>query len=184
MRIGLTQRVFEQNKQSYDATDQDWYTYFSDHELVQIPNDPTQDFISLADSLDLLVITGGNSPAKRVKTELELVRCMMNSTKPVLGICHGAFLLTDLFGGEVVECSGHHNTVHNVIMDNSTVEVNSFHNLQIKTPPANVKVLAVDEDGFCESWTQGTIAAIVWHPERGNVTIPHDIKLLLNVNLK
>ena len=180
MRIGLTQRVFKVLNQSYDATDQDWYTYFSGHELVQIPNQITQDFLSLTDSLDLLVITGGNAPSERIKTELELVRCMMVNVKPVLGICHGAFLLTEMFGGEVVECTGHHNTVHNVTMDNKTIQVNSFHNLQIKNAPPVAKVLAVDEDGFCESWTHGTVSAVVWHPERGNLEVPNDIKILFN----
>jgi len=180
MRIGLTKRVFEHNGQSYDATDQDWYTYFDDHEIIPIPNYP-QNFISLADSLDLLVITGGNAPAERVKTELHLVRAMMDNNKPILGVCHGAFFLTELFGGKVVECSGHHNTIHNVTMDNATVQVNSFHNLQIKNAPEMAKVLAVDEDGFCESWTYGSIGTVVWHPERGNISIPNDITLLLNL---
>ena len=43
------------------------------------------------------------------------------------------------------------------------------------------KVLAVDEDGFCESWTYGSIGTVVWHPERGNISIPNDITLLLNL---
>jgi len=179
MKIGLTQRVITVNNQHYDSTDQDWYSYFGQHELIQIQNNPTQDLATLADSLDLLVITGGNAPRERIKVELELTRIMMDDGKPILGICHGAFLLTELFGGNVAECNGHHNTVHNVTMDKNTVEVNSFHNLQITTAPPVATVLAVDEDGFCESWIHNNIAAIAWHPERGNIAIPNDISLLL-----
>lgn len=180
MRVGLTQRVFERNGQSYDATDQDWYRYFSNDVIIPIRNQPTQNLLSLANYIDLLVITGGNAPRERIETELELVRIMMDKGKPVLGVCHGAFLLTELFGGSVAPCDHHHSTVHKVNMDNTIVEVNSFHNIQITQPPLIATVLATDESGFCESWIHGSVGAVVWHPERMNDSIlPTAIKRLI-----
>lgn len=185
MRIGLTQRVFEHNNQSYDATDQAWYTYFSGHEIIPIKNQLKQNMLSTANSLDCLVITGGNSPRERIDTELGLLQIMMHQAKPIIGICHGAFLMTELFRGEVINCEeGHYNTKHNVTMDGQTVEVNSHHKLQIKTPPPVSTVLAVDDDGYCESWMYGSLGAVVWHPERmDNPKIPNGIKNLMALSL-
>jgi len=185
MRIGLTQRVFEHNNQSYDATDQAWYTYLSEHTLIPVRNQSPQNLLSLAKILDCLIITGGNSPKERIETELGLIRIMMDMAKPIIGVCHGAFLMTELFGGGVINCEeGHYNTNHNVTMDGKTVEVNSHHKLQIKTPPAVATVLAVDDDGYCESWMYGSMGAVVWHPERmDNPKLPNGITNLMAMKL-
>jgi len=183
MRIGLTQRVFEHNNQSYDATDQAWYKYLSEHTLIPVKNQP-QNLLSLAQYLDCLIITGGNSPRERIDTEMGLIRIMMDMTKPIIGICHGAFIMTELFGGEVVNCEDHYNTIHNVTMDNQTVEVNSHHRIQIKSPPPVATVLAVDEQGFCESWMYGSLGAVVWHPERmEQPKLPNGISNLMALKL-
>ena len=58
--------------------------------------------------------------------------------------------------------------------------VNSYHNLSIEVIPNKANVLAVDNEGHCESWIDGKIAAIVWHPERMEVPwLPDEIENLL-----
>ncbi len=180
MIIGLTQRVFYHKKQIYDGLDQGWYNYLGHHSLVPIKNNIEQEFKTLANLLDALVITGGNDPTVRRITETRLAIEMLKQNKPIIGICHGAFLLTDMLGGAVLECEGHMDTEHNIIIDGTINQVNSFHNLQIKQPHSSAKILAVDEEGYCESWIDGKIAGVVWHPERmADPILPTKIQNLL-----
>ena len=78
-----------------------------DHTLFTLPNNLDQDFHNIADQLDKLIITGGDDSVLRRTVEIKLAAAMMQRNKPVIGICHGAFLLTDLLGGEVEEVDAH-----------------------------------------------------------------------------
>lgn len=167
MIVGLTQRIFYHNGQSYDATDHDWYSFFNEHQIAPIRNIPEQNFAAIADKLDVLVITGGNDPLMRRVVETTLARHMVMRHKPVIGVCHGAFLLTELLGGTVGDIENHHNTEHTIYTDTEGEHVvNSFHSLRIVNSPLHSTPLAYDDSGNVESWIHGKIAAIVWHPER------------------
>jgi gamma-glutamyl-gamma-aminobutyrate hydrolase PuuD len=164
MNIGLTQRVLVHNKQAYDSTDQAWYRYLEGHTLSLISNRIDQDFKELANTLDCLVITGGDdSPLRRV-TELKIATEMMKQQKPILGVCHGSFLLQDVLGGIVEPIDNHHNTEHAVYYSNQEFTVNSFHTLSIRNVCG--RSLATDRDGNTEAWIDNNIAGVVWHPER------------------
>ena len=165
MNIGLTQRVLYHNKEAYDSIDQVWYKYFSDHELFFIPNRLDQNFSELAFKLDCLIITGGDDSAIRRTTELKLATRMMALKKPIIGICHGCFLLQDVLGGKIEDIHNHYNTEHNVIYKNKKYEVNSHHSLCLKELGAD-EILATDEDGNIEAWIDNNVAGVVWHPER------------------
>lgn len=179
MIVGLTQRILYHNNQSYDSTDQDWYRFFKDHTVVCIQNRIDQDFEKLANTLDVLVITGGNDPTLRRLVETKLAALMLIRNKPVLGVCHGAFLLTELNGGKVGEINDHHNVSHEIIVDGNTHTVNSYHSLCIESAPPSATVLAVDHNGICECWIDRKQAAIVWHPERmQNPYLPAEIQTL------
>ena len=181
MNIGLTQRVLVHNGFAYDATSTEWYTFLKHHTLFTIPNRVDQDFDNLAKTLDALIITGGDDSTIRRIVETKLATQMLVLRKPVIGICHGAFLLTHLMGGTVTEVDGHHNTVHQITCDNRLVTVNSYHTLQIASAPVGSITLA-ECNGVCESWISGTLAAIVWHPERMlEPFMPNQIKKLLNL---
>ena len=52
MIVGLSQRVIYHNGQAYDSTDQAWYHYFKDQEIIPIPNRIDQDFKQLANKID------------------------------------------------------------------------------------------------------------------------------------
>jgi len=164
MNIGLTQRVLVHNQQAYDSIDQAWYRYLKGHTLSFIPNRTDQDFEQLADTLDCLIITGGDdSPLRRI-TELKIATEMLKLQKPILGVCHGSFLLQDVLGGIIESVDDHYNTEHTVYYNNREFIVNSHHTLSIKLPQG--KTLATDCNGNAEAWINGNIAGVVWHPER------------------
>jgi gamma-glutamyl-gamma-aminobutyrate hydrolase PuuD len=138
-----------------------------EHTLFFVPNRLDQDFNALADQLDCFIITGGDDRLIRRTTELRLATAMMLRKKPILGICHGCFLLTDTLGGTVGKKDGHRNGVeHSVQYNGKDVIVNSYHGLCITKPHATATVLATDADGDCEAWIDGNVAGVVWHPER------------------
>lgn len=180
MNIGLTQRILYHKGRAYDSIEHGWYSYLKDHTLTFIPNIVDQDFELLADPLDALIITGGDDSTLRRNVELKIATEMMTWQKPILGICHGCFMLTDILGGKIDECATHMETSHTVYHFGDAYTVNSYHNLQITEPHKNATVLAVDTEGYCEAWIDGNIAGIVWHPERmSNPWIPDEIEDLI-----
>lgn len=180
MNIGLTQRVLYHKGRAYDGLEHGWYRFLKNHTLSFIPNRLDQDFEELADSLDCLIITGGDDSAIRRTTELKIATAMMKRVKPILGICHGAFLLTDILGGQVDACEGHMDTEHVVEYDNEQILVNSFHTQTITRLHRDAVNLAQDGDGNCEAWIDKNIAGITWHPERmDDPILPTEIRSLL-----
>jgi gamma-glutamyl-gamma-aminobutyrate hydrolase PuuD len=180
MKIGLTQRVLFHKGRAYDSIEQGWYTLLKDHTLSFVQNRIEQDFDTLADDIDLLIITGGNDPLERRITETKLATAMLIKRKPIIGVCHGCFLLTDLLGGKVVDTDLHMDTEHSIIYQEQVYTVNSYHNLGISVEPRGATVLARDSAGNCEAWIDNNIAGIVWHPERMSTPfIPEEILKLL-----
>jgi len=180
LHIGLTQRVLYHKGRAYDSIEHGWYQYLKDHTLSFVSNRTDQDFETLAHTLDALIITGGDDSTLRRAVEIKLARHMVQRNKPVIGICHGCFLLTDIMGGQIGEAITHMDTCHSVYYFGEERMVNSHHSLQIVTPHKQATVLAVDTEGYCESWIDGKVAGIVWHPERmERPWIPDEIENLL-----
>ncbi len=181
MNIGLSQRVLLHKNRAYDALEHGWYSYLKAHTLFPIANRPGQDFNQLADTLDAFIITGGDDSTVRRLTEMRLATHMIARGKPVLGICHGAFLLTEILGGEIAEISNHTDCEHEINYFGDLITVNSHHSLAIKIPQKSATILANDDHGNCEAWIDGQTAGIVWHPERMDVPwIPDEIVQLLD----
>lgn len=166
MNIGLTQRILYHNQRAYDCTDQGWYSLLSNHRLIYIPNDLKQGFSKLAESLDALIITGGDDLALRRATELKIASYMLKQFKPILGVCHGAFLLTDILGGRLEKDKSHQDVEHDVYYYGESHRVNSHHSNVIAEPYSDARVLATDDDGNCEAFIDNNVSGIVWHPER------------------
>ena len=182
MRIGLTQRVLLHQGRAYDSIEHAWYKFLDGHKLIFIPNTLEQDFAELTDQLDCVIITGGDDSAPRRATELKIASSMMMAFKPILGICHGAFLLTDVLGGEVNAVEGHSNVDHTVHYAGREIQVNSHHNLAIQQLHSTGQVLAHDAEGNCEAWIDGNMAGIVWHPERMTAPfIPAEIQQVIKL---
>jgi len=180
LKIALSQRIINYRGRAYDSIEQAWYSYLQKHTLYFLPNRPDQDFDAVAHEVDGFIITGGDDTPTRRTTELKLATAMMMQQKPILGICHGCFLLTDVLGGTVDTKQGHHGGVEHVVKyRDQDVVVNSYHDLVIKQPQSSAQVLAVDPEGDCEAWIDGLTAGIVWHPERSqDPWIPDEISTL------
>ena len=182
LKIGLSQRILYHRGRAYDSLEHGWYSYLKEHALFPIQNNTTQDFDALAQELDAVILTGGDDSVLRRTCEIKTTTAMMKQLKPVLGVCHGAFLLTDLLGGKVIELPGHSDTEHTVNYFNEKITVNSYHSLAIAEPQVSARRLVTSEDGSCEAWIDGTLAAVVWHPERMAAPwLPAEINLLLKV---
>jgi len=181
LKIGLTQRILNFRGRAYDSIEHGWYSYLKEHTLVFVPNRLDQDFESVAQEVDCLIITGGDDRLIRRTTELQLATAVIKQQKPILGVCHGAFLLTDVFGGIVGRKDGHRDGIEHVVRYcEQDYVVNSFHGLAIESAPPTAQVLARDPDGTCESWIDGLVAAVVWHPERmANPWLPTEIQNLI-----
>ena len=184
MNIGLTQRVLYHKGRAYDSIEHSWYSYLKGHTLTYIPNQLDQDFEQLADTLDAFIITGGDDCALRRVVELKLATQMMARNKPIIGICHGAFLLTDALGGSVEPVEGHRDCDHSVYYFGEIHSVNSHHDMAITKLHSGATELVVDSTGKCEAWIDGTMAGVVWHPERqATPWLPDEIKNLFKEKL-
>ena len=182
MKIGLTQRVLYHKGRAYDSIEHAWYKFLDGHKLFFIPNTLDQDFVKLTDQLDCVIITGGDDSAVRRATELKLASTMMMSYKPILGICHGAFLLTDVLGGQVFPIDGHLDCTHEIDYQGRKIQVNSYHNQGIVRTHSTAKTLAQDSQGNTEAWIDGGMAGIVWHPERmSEPFIPAEIQQIMKL---
>lgn len=180
MVIGLSQRILYHKGRAYDSIEHGWYSFLSGHTLFYLPNTLSLDFNSIADNLDSFIITGGDDSTLRRTVETKLASAMMQRNKPVVGICHGAFLLTDLLGGSVVDIDAHMDQLHPVLYFGEVKMVNSFHNLTISKLHRTGTTLCTDELGHTEAWIDGKIAGVVWHPERmDNPWLPDEIHNLL-----
>lgn len=180
MIIGLSQRILYHKGRAYDAIEHGWYSYLKGHTLFYLPNSTAQDFNHIADNLDSFIITGGDDSTLRRTIEIKLASAMMQRGKPVVGICHGAFLLTELLGGKVIEVDAHRDTKHPIFYFGEIKEVNSYHSLGIEKLHNTGTVLCTDELGQVEAWIDGQLAGVVWHPERmDRPWIPDEIENLL-----
>jgi gamma-glutamyl-gamma-aminobutyrate hydrolase PuuD len=182
LQVGLTQRVLFHKGRAYDSIEHGWYQYLKNHTLTFIANRTDQDFIQLAKDLDLLIITGGDDHPVRRVTELKLASAMMALGKPILGVCHGCFLLVDVLRGEVGEVADHRDTEHFVNYFGNPVLVNSYHNQAITRLHDSGTILCTDEQGLCEAWIDDNLAGVVWHPERmATPWLPDEIQNLIKV---
>ena len=176
MRIGLTQRVLLHKGRAYDSLEHSWYEFLQGHTLVSIPNR----LLTPVPDIDLLIITGGDDHPVRNHVEHELVNIMLSRDLPIIGICHVCQLLTQRLNGYVVPVDDHMDCYHEVFYQGQQHLVNSYHKLRIEQAPKESTVLARDPGGYVEAWIWGSIAGIMWHPERMTQPwIPREIQLLL-----
>ena len=96
----------------FDALERGFFSMFRDWEITALHNKANQNFINLCLIPDLLVLSGGDDHPQRLLVEIEMLKQFRMREKPPLGICLGAFLLTQLWGGELVPIEGHRRTEH------------------------------------------------------------------------
>jgi gamma-glutamyl-gamma-aminobutyrate hydrolase PuuD len=148
--------------------------------LFFLPNYLNVDFDYIADDLDCLILTGGDDSTLRRTVETKLATKVMQRNKPVIGICHGAFMLTDLLGGVVEPILGHKDTTHKINYFGDLISVNSYHDSAITKLHKTGTQLCSDDNGHTEAFIDGKLAGVVWHPERMEVPwLPDEIEDLL-----
>ena len=85
-----------------------------------------------------------------------------------------------MLGGTISEVKGHADTDHDVWYHNTTKTVNSYHNNAITQLHSTGKILCTDNDNHIESFIDGKLAGVVWHPERmDSPWLPDEINNLL-----
>ena len=186
MRILISMRDFRipPNNFLFDCLERSWYSFLGNHHLIPHANtrtvDETIDF-------DCLVLSGGSDSVARNVTENLLFVHAIKRKKPILGICHGAFVVNELSGGKnQIDWNNvptHENSEHEVTMDGKKVLVNSYHGQTITQLGPQMIPLAIHEpDQTIEAFKHQAlpIYGIVWHPERMEVpVIPEEVAILL-----
>jgi len=177
MKIGITQRQISINDIPYDCLEQGWFRLFQEHEIIAIPN-----LVNLDLDLDMIVFSGGDTTEDRHLTELNCYYYALETGIPVLGVCHGAFLLNLLYSGTNGTTQDHHNTTHSIEMNKKEYTVNSYHRMCISELGDALVPLA---------WANTNVEAfrhltrphwgLVWHPERMTTPVlPKDLERLIN----
>jgi len=176
MKIAISQRQVEINGFVYDCLEQGWYEFFLGHEIIPVPN-----LNNIGLDINMLVLSGGETTNARYNTEVACTAWAIENNVPILGVCHGAFLLNFLYSGVNAKTLGHQNTTHKVYMEDQEYTVNSYHQLMIHELGLGLNAIA-----YCENVVEGfkhsqlPVWGLVWHPERMDVPVlPNDLKELI-----
>ena len=176
MRIALSQReiILENSvgeSYTFDGVERAWHTFLKGHHVMPIPN--TVKFNPDHLDFDCLILTGGPDSVARHYSENALYALAKQRGIPIIGVCHGAFAINDIEGGENSNIIGHIGTNHFVNIDGVSHMVNSYHSQCILAVPLDFQVVARDHDGNIEAFEHKElpIYGIVWHPERMAVPV-------------
>lgn len=183
MKIAISQSEYNlgNSELAHDCLTQDWYSFVGHHEIIPVPNINSPTF----HNFDMLILSGGNATAARLRTEMGLFNYAVQNNIPVLGVCHGAFFIAQTTGAEVIDIEGHRNVEHIVKLDGRNVIVNSFHGSTITRLGADYDAIAIDTEGYIEGFKHKDkpIWGLLWHPERQEVPmLPEAVNDLLQVN--
>jgi GMP synthase-like glutamine amidotransferase len=166
MRILISQQEYIKPPRNFvfDALERSYYDFLHDHELLPAPNINKVVY----NDYDCLMLTGGPDSVARKQTENMLYDHAMSKGKPIIGICHGAFVINELAGGVNGSIEGHVGKDHSVTMGGKIYPVNSYHTQMIERLSDDFVSLAKDKDGNVEAFRHKELPVfgIVWHPER------------------
>ena len=132
---------------------------------------------------DGLILLGGGDIYKykkikenklRDEIEKKLFKTFFNSNKPILTICRGFQLMSDLYNIKLFKIKGHVRTDHSLKIKNSRyintkkLIVNSYHNYCVRKIPKNFIEVARLNDGTIEiaEHKYKKILCLMFHPER------------------
>lgn len=202
-KIGITQRVVyvAEIEERRDVLDQRWYDFAEKVgiELVPIPNNITNS-AAYAESLNLdgLIFSGGNNVGifgneflndktleqndialERDQTEKKLIEWVLNTEKPLIGVCRGFQFINAYFKGTqtAVNPNTHVAVEHDVSIVKADWEnvygpitrVNSYHRWGIPNNSlAKDLATTAEYDNLVEGLEhkEAAIFGMMWHPER------------------
>lgn len=189
--VAISQRIAVEPRyrERRDCLDHAWTRFMLSAGLlpVLVPNHP-QAAKALCETLCVsgVVLTGGDdleayggSCPERDETEFALLDFAEQRAMPVLGVCRGMQVILHRFGVPLCPVAGHVAARHRILIDGSTVEVNSYHGLAAHETRPPLETWAVAEDGVIEATrhSDGRIVGIMWHPERMSPFATADIAL-------
>lgn len=177
---------------------------------IYLPSEGIDHIDTFVAKIDGLLLTGGEDvdpthygedphyglgtvTPKRDLFELRLVKAVLQSNKPILGICRGMQVINIVAGGSLYQDLFHqhkkpiiqhnqrapvHHASHFIelekdsllqkIMDENSIKVNSFHHQAVKDVPSPFIVSARTSDGVIEaieSEQHKFVIGVQWHPE-------------------
>jgi putative glutamine amidotransferase len=129
------------------------------------------------------MLTGGPDSVARNQTENLLYQDAVEKGKPVVGICHGAFVINDISKGVNGSVDGHVDADIKITMEGREHTVRCYHSQAIEKLGEDFEAIAYDNEGIIEAFKHVSkpIYGIVWHPERmDEPVLPSDVADLLN----
>lgn len=161
-----------------DALDERWFALFAEMGVlpVLVPNHlATARHIVSFERLDGVLLTGGNNLAKygngyplRDQVETLLIRWAHESKSPLLGVCRGMQMVQDYCGVVLTPVQGHVSAEAEILIGESVVKLNSYHEFGTATSTESLVVWARAADGVVKAvrHRSANIYGIMWHPER------------------
>lgn len=127
-----------------------------------------------------LVKYGGNAP-ERDETDENLLNIAVERRIPLYGFCRGMQSILNFFGNELVAVDGHVAVHHDVVGEEKSINVNSYHNqgcMELKNE--QLTVVLRSRDGVVEKIKHRSLPIVgtMWHPERENPFRAGDLMLL------
>ena len=179
--ILITQGIsINKRKSLYTKLDLDWYKYASKlkFNLIPISYKINLSFFKKI-KVDGIIFSGGNSLNKfekkkqnllRDKFETNLFNYFKKKNLPILAVCRGMQLISDLNNTKLFKTRNHVTKGHNIILNNKKIiNVNSYHTFLIKKTPSQFKVLAQhkkDKSIEAMKHKKNKILCLMFHPER------------------
>ena len=206
-RIGLTQRVeiIADYGERRDCLDQKWAALMLSLGYCPVPlANNVHDVAAYLDALQIegIVITGGNDlceadgginlAPERDRLEHSLLELSAQMKLPVLGVCRGLQILNVHYGGAVVSVDSHINHSHDVTLEPGvfsdwpdSIKANSYHGFGIEDRglSPDLKVIGRADDGTIEAVANESLGhfGIMWHPEREEPFMRHDLSMIREV---
>lgn len=133
-----------------------------------------------------VILSGGNDLSSlikkkenhfRDKKEIELINFCIKNKVPILAVCRGFQVITNLFGSKISKCEKHVKKNHriNILPNNyilqKSLDVNSYHNYNIKKLVKNFDILGKHSDNSIEiAIYKKNVLCFMFHPERKNIS--------------
>ena len=184
IKIGITSNIKKYYKGYIDFIDHYWINFFEKKKIEYslLPNNFALSKKMLRKK-NLLILSGGNDLFSNQKeaqirnnVERKLISEAINNKIPILGICRGAQILNQYFGGNIKKLKFHMRVRHNIYFENNNIfrfkklNVNSYHNYGINSDNLSKKfeVIAFDNKKNIElyMYKKKKILGAMWHPER------------------